>query len=69
VEGIDLAHDGDQWSAVVNTMMNLRVPWNVGKCFCFHGISFIWWAVHHTPSPTICVMLPFKRTKTHVEAG
>jgi hypothetical protein len=26
VEGIDLAHDGDQWSAVVNTMMNLRVP-------------------------------------------
>jgi hypothetical protein len=23
---IDLAHDRDQWSALVNTVMNLRVP-------------------------------------------
>jgi hypothetical protein len=26
-----LAHDGDHWRAVVNTVMNLRVPQNVGK--------------------------------------
>jgi hypothetical protein len=23
---IDLAHDGDQWGALVNTVMNLLVP-------------------------------------------
>jgi hypothetical protein len=26
VERIHLAYDGDQWRAVVNTVMNLRVP-------------------------------------------
>jgi hypothetical protein len=26
VDWIDLAEDGDQWRALVNTMMNLRVP-------------------------------------------
>jgi hypothetical protein len=28
---IDLAQDREQWGALVNTVMNLRVPYNVGK--------------------------------------
>jgi hypothetical protein len=28
---IDLAEDRDQWRALVNTVMNLRGPSNVGK--------------------------------------
>jgi hypothetical protein len=31
VEWIDVAQDRDQWRALVNTVMNLWVPYNVGK--------------------------------------
>jgi hypothetical protein len=31
MDWIDLAQDRDQWTILVNTVMNLWVPYNVGK--------------------------------------
>jgi hypothetical protein len=31
IDWIDLIQDGDQWRALVDTAMSLRVPQNVGK--------------------------------------
>jgi hypothetical protein len=37
---IQLAQDRDQWLAVVTTLMNLRIPYNVGKC-CLSNCSLL----------------------------
>jgi hypothetical protein len=31
VDWIGLAKDKNRWRAVVNSVLNLRVPWNAGK--------------------------------------
>jgi hypothetical protein len=38
MDWIDLAQDGDQWRALVNTVMNLRVAYNFRKFLC--GFTF-----------------------------
>jgi hypothetical protein len=34
MDWIDLAQNRDQWKALLNTVMNLRVPQNAGKFLC-----------------------------------
>jgi hypothetical protein len=48
IDWIDVAQDRDQWRALVNTVMNLRLPQNFGKFLssCETG-DFLRWAQLH----------------------
>jgi hypothetical protein len=39
MDWIDVTHDRGQWRALVNTVMNLRVPYNFGE-FCSNSKSY-----------------------------
>jgi hypothetical protein len=45
MDWIDLAQDRDQWSAIVDRIMKLRVPLNVGKFLSS------WWLLNKVAAP------------------
>ena len=45
---IDVAQDRDRWRALINTVMNLRVSYNVGNSLTSCGpVNFSGWSLIH----------------------
>jgi hypothetical protein len=42
MDWIDLAQNREQWRVLVNTVMNLRVPYNAGKLLSSCTIDSFW---------------------------
>jgi hypothetical protein len=56
MDWIDLVQSRDQWRVLVNIIMNLRVPWHVGKLLNSWKVgrfsrTLSFWHSHRTPSP------------------
>jgi hypothetical protein len=66
VDWIDLAQDRKQWRALVNTVMSLQAPYNVGKFFSICTTSsFSRMAQIHEVRLVGCVLLRGDKCRSH----